>query len=228
MAEEHKKSRLDLSWLEDRLSEGAPPALRWLIHNLRPIIFAALGVVLAAAAVAGFKAYQSRALARANEDLGAILVKYSGQERIERLEKFLPQAPDELKTGVLFELAGECMGQKDYAKAAGFWKQLSAGPDRDVVVLAGLGRAKCLSLSGRPGEALGILSDLSRSAPEPYRMPVYRQLAAAAEEAGDLDAAISAYEELAGLDNSPGKQFLEFKVEQLKAARKDPGPGAKE
>jgi len=82
--------------------------------------------------------------------------------------------------------------------------------------MAAIGHAKCLILSGKPQEALTLLEGMKAKAPEAYAIAVTRQIAVAAEAAGNTQAASAAYAELAGKAEGSGKPYFEFKANQLK------------
>jgi predicted Zn-dependent protease len=207
----------ELKKLDATLSRFLKPLIEKTVQNWKAVALG-LGAVLAVIAVAaGINAWRERSLAKAGEALGAILVQTGGEARIQALEGFLKDAPARLKTSVLFELAASCLAEKQYDKAAEHFAALAAANDADVRLLAEIGRARSLLLAGKAKESAQVLAALLKGAPEPYLVPVYRQLAAAAEQAGDLQTALSAYQELSAKAGELERQYFEFKISQIKA-----------
>lgn len=195
------------------------PFLQKMLDNLKPILAGVAVIILAAAVVTGWRLFHQRSLASSQEALGAILVGNTGQAKIAALEKFLPEAPSALKTSIYFELAGASMAVKDYDKAANYWKLLSAADGADTAFLAKLGEARSLALAGKAPEAVKMLAELKQNAAEPYKVTVTRQLALAAELAGDKAAALAAFEELTASGDIGDKPYIESKIAQLKAGK---------
>lgn len=212
------KPGVTLEKFQDVINRDTPPLLQKIVANLKPILLGAAILVALAATVAGFRMLQARNLAGAQEALGSILASTSGKDKIAALEKFLPEAPSGLRSAVLFELAGASMNLKEYDKAVGYWADLAARADGDERVVAKLGHAHALTRGGKAAEAVKELEALKQGAPEPFLVPLTRQLALAAEAAGDRQTALAAYETLAKSEAVGDRPFIESKIAQLKAA----------
>lgn len=210
---------INLENLQNIVSRDINPILQKLLDNLKPILAGVAVIVLAAAVITGWRIFHTRSLASSQEALGSILVSTSGQEKIAALEKFLSEAPSALKSSVYFELAGASMAVRDFDKAAGYWKRLADEGGTDTAFLAKLGEARSLALAGKAAEAVKMLADLKQGAAEPYKAAVTRQLALAAEAAGDKAAALAAFEELAGRGDIGDKPYIDSKIAQLKAGK---------
>lgn len=219
MEENKTKSGVVLERFQDVVNRDTPGILQKIVANLKPLLIGAAVIVAIAAGIAGYRMIQARNLASAQEALGSILAGNTGKEKVAALEKFLPGAPSGLRSAVLFELAGASMNLKDFDKAAGYWADLAAHSDGDERVVAKLGRAHALTRAGKAAEAVKELEALKQDAPEAFAVPVTRQLALAAEAAGDRQAALAAYEALAKFENIGDRPFIESKIAQLKAAK---------
>jgi len=189
----------------------------FLAANLKPIAVGCGVILLAAAAYSGVTHWRTSQAAKAADALGVILIeKTDPAARVQALEDFLKSAPDALKPTAQLELAAAAMIGKQYDKAVSAWTALEASPSADMKAMAGIGHAKSLTLSGKPQEALTLLEALKGTAPESYKQAITRQIAVAAEAAGNTQAASDAYAELAGVAEGAGKPFFEFKANQLK------------
>ena len=207
-----------LEKFQDIVNRDTPPLLQKLVANIKPILIGAAILVALAATVAGFRMLQARNLAGAQEALGSILVSTSGKDKIAALEKFLPEAPGALRGPVLYELAGASMAVADYAKALDAWQQLVALSKGDAKLVASLGHARALVLSGKAADAVQELTALKKDAPEAFKATLDRQLGLAAEAAGDKQTALAAYGELLQSGEAGDKPYIESKIAQLKAA----------
>jgi len=189
----------------------------FLVTNLKPIAVGCGASILAAGAYSGFKYWRANQLAKAADAMGIVLIERADPAaRVTGLEEFLKDAPSGLKATGQLELATAAMLAKQYDKAASAWAELENSPSPDMKIVAGIGRAKCLLLTGKAQEALTFLEGLKAKAPESYAEAITRQSAVAAEAAGNTQTASAAYEELAGKAEGAGKPFYVFKANQLK------------
>jgi len=189
----------------------------FLVLNMKPIAIGCGLIILAAGAYSGFKYWRAAQLAKAADAMGVVLIERADPAaRVTGLEEFLKDAPSGLKATGQLELATAAMLAKQYDKAASAWTELEGSPSPDLQVVAGIGHAKCLALLDKPQEALTLLQGLKTKAPEAYAGAITRQIAVAAEAAGNPQAAAAAYEELAGKAEGSSKPFYVFKANQLK------------
>jgi hypothetical protein len=188
----------------------------FLTANMKPIAVGCAALLLAVAAFAGVRHWRTVSAAKAADQLGVILIaKQTPDERMKALEGFLKDAPKSLRPTAQMELAAAAMAAKQYDKAAGAWSELEGSGSADMQVIAGIGHAKCLLLVGKPQEALTLLNALKAKAAADYAMPITRQIAVAAEQAGDTKTAQAAYSELAEKSVGAGKPYFEFKANRL-------------
>lgn len=208
----HEQSTLDE--VESHVPETLHPVIEAVFKYQKQVITGVVAIVAVAAIYAGVTGYNQRALASAQAELGSILIQASGQEKIDRLEALLADAPSAARPAVLLELARTTMVNGEYDKGVNYWNQLVGETDEDLEVVARMGKAKCLTLAGKPAEAVTILDDLAGTVNAEYTVPVYRQLAVAAEAAGDTGKALDAYRKL-GEQSVSDKPFVDFKIAQL-------------
>jgi hypothetical protein len=190
----------------------------FLSSNLKPIVIGCGAIVLAAAVYAGVDAWRTHSANKAADSLGLILIqKTEPKARVAALEDFLKDAPGRLRPTVLLELAGSAMLDKQFDKASTAWQELEGSSSPDMKVIAAIGHAKCLLMAEKPQDALTLLESTKKNAPEAYGLTLTRQIAVAAEQAGNTQVALTAYTELADKDTGPGKPYYEYKVNVLKA-----------
>lgn len=189
----------------------------FLAANLKPIAVGCGVIILAVAAYSGVNHWRKGQTAKAADALGVILIEKTEPEaRIQALEAFLKDAPSSLKPTAQLELAAAAMIGKQYDKAVSAWTELEGSSSPDLKAMASIGHAKSLILAGKPKDALTLLEGVKAKAPEAYANAITRQMAVAAEAAGDTQAASAAYAELANKAEGSGKPYFEFKANQLK------------
>ncbi len=187
----------------------------FLVTNLKPIAIGCGLIILAAAGYAGVEKWRASQVAKAGDQLGVVLIdKDDAAARTQALEEFLKDAPAGLAPTAQLELAAAATLAGRYDTAAKAWAELEGSASADMRALAGIGHAKCLLLSGKSADALAKLNALKTSAPEAYAQAITRQIAVAAEAAGDAKTASAAYAELAQKAEGAEKPFFEFKANQ--------------
>lgn len=207
-----------LEQIKRHVPDTSQRLFEFLAGNLKPIALGCAAIIAVVAIYAGVDAWRTRAAAKAADALGVILIeKTQPAERVAALEAFLKDSPSALRQTVLLELAAAAMVARQYDKATQAWTELEGSSSADMKVMAGIGHARSLLLVGKAKEALDLLQALKGKAPESYAIPLTRQIAVAAEQAGETKVAQEAYAELAGKAEGQGKPFFEFKANQLKA-----------
>lgn len=207
-----------LEQLKTAVPDTSQKLFDFLVANLKPIAMACGVVLLFAAAYAGVNSWRAKSATKASDVLGVILIqKTDAKERVEALDQFLKDAPSALKPTAQLELAAAAMLDKQYDKALAAWDGLEKDGAADMKIIASIGKAKCLLMTGKAQDALTLLEGLKAKSPESYALPITRQIAVAAEQAGNTQAAQAAYAELAEKDNGAGKPFFQFKANQLRA-----------
>ncbi|MDP3427114.1 MAG: hypothetical protein Q8S17_07030 [Humidesulfovibrio sp.] len=207
-----------LEQIKNTPDHTAQKLLNFLVENLKAIAIACGVILLIVAVYAGVNSWRGRQAAKSADVLGVLLIeKTEPQARLDALEAYLKDAPGSLRPAALLELAASAMVSKQYAKASAAWAELEGSSSADMKVVAGIGHAKSLLMEGKATEALALLQDLKAKSPKAYELPITRQLAVAAEQAGNANVAQEAYAELAAKAEGAGKPYFEFKANQLKS-----------
>jgi predicted negative regulator of RcsB-dependent stress response len=203
-----------LTDIESHTPESLHPILEAAFTYRKQLITAVCIILAITVAYAGYKAYNARAESNAQAQLGEIMVSSTGADRLAKLDAMLGDVTASVRPAVTLEAAQTAMSLGDYAKAQGYWEDLVGQTEGEMQFVARLGRAKAMALSGNGAEALKEMKDLVGTASAAYTVPVYRQLALAAEAAGDKAEALAAYKKLDGEDIGD-KPFIEYKISQL-------------
>lgn len=212
--EERKATHDILSTIEQEMDSDIHPLLKKILDNIKPIGITIGGIVVAVAVYSGVTTYQESQHEKAVSELGMIMTMADQTARIEKLEAFTQSGPKELRSAAHLELARIYMDQNDYEKAAGAWRALGQSPD--IRTIAGLGEAKALIFKGEHAKAVEILSGLKKDASQEFLPAVSANLAFAAEKAGQIDLAISEYEDLKSKEGG-NEAFLDYKIGTLKS-----------
>jgi tetratricopeptide (TPR) repeat protein len=205
-----------LNDIESRTPESLHPILEAAFTYRKQLITAVCVILAVTVAYAGYKAYSAKAEAGAQAALGEIMVSSTGADRLAKLDAMLGDVTDSVRPAVTLEAAQTAMSLGDYAKAQGYWEGLVGMTEGEMQFVARLGRAKAMTMAGHGAEALKEMKELAGLASAAYTIPVYRQLALAAEAAGDKEEALAAYKKLDGEDIGD-KPYVEFKISQLES-----------
>ncbi|EGB16500.1 hypothetical protein DND132_3297 [Pseudodesulfovibrio mercurii] len=203
-----------LADIESRTPQSLHPILEAAFKYRKQLILAVCAILAVTVAYAGYKAWAARAEANAQAALGDIMVTTVGADRLAKLEALRQDVTASVKPAVILEAAQTAMSLGDYAKAQAYWEDLVGLTEGEMQFVARLGRAKAMALAGNGAEALKEMKELAGLASAAYTVPVYRQLALAAEAAGDKAEALAAYKKLDG-ENVGDKAYIEYKISQL-------------
>lgn len=203
-----------LTDIESRTPETLHPILEAAFKYRKQLVIAVCAILVVTVAYAGYKAYAARAESSAQAALGEVLVSATGADRLAKLDALLQDVTASVRPAVLLEAAQTATTLGDYAKAEGYWESLVGLTEGEMQFVARLGRAKAMTLAGRGADALKEMKELAGLASAAYTVPVYRQLALAAEAAGDKAEALAAYKKLDG-ENVGDKAYIEYKISQL-------------
>nr|WP_321256046.1 transcriptional regulator [uncultured Pseudodesulfovibrio sp.] len=205
-----------LTDIESRAPQSMHPILEAAFKYQKQLILAVSVIIGVTAIYAGYNAYATKAKATAQAELGVILVETRNKDQIEKLETLLNTVPASVKPAVVLEIAQASMTFGEYSKAVTYWGMLIGETNEDMQFTARMGKAKALLLEGKGADALTEMKELVGIASDAYTVPVYRQLALAAETAGDTVEALAAYKKLAEKDVAD-KPFIDYKISQLES-----------
>lgn len=218
MADKTTDRSAEIDAIEQNVPSNLHPLVETLVKYQQYIAYGVGAIILGAAILGGVNWYSGTQKTAAIDELGVILVSAQGKDRLAKLEALLADAPSSVAPAIKLELAADYMAAADYAKAGKLWNELSGDTDAATRDAARIGQAKCLTAQKKFKEAITILKDLAGTVGVDFATPVYRQLAYAAEQAGDKATALAAYEKLSKV-NVPDKLFVEARVAQLKAGK---------
>ncbi|WP_027722291.1 tetratricopeptide repeat protein [Maridesulfovibrio zosterae] len=214
--EENKDTTQDiLNQVHESTPDSIHPLLDYLLENGKIITAGIVVIILIAAGFSGMKYMNQQKQLKAQSELGAILIKYSGAKQADALSTFAKTVPADMKPAVQLALAKAWMDSAEYGKAESVWADI-ATENAEMTPVAEMGKAKCKMLAGKPAEAAKILQNLINSAGPAYAASINRMLAEAAEKSGNTQMAIQAYQALM-TSNPNERMYFESKIKELKA-----------
>jgi len=218
MANSENKQNI-IHQIEEEATEDIHPLLKKIYENIKIIAFVIGGIILVAACYSGYQFYHQHRMQTAQNRLANIYAQDSKQKKIKGLKEFLVQAPEEMRQGILFELARDFMQENKFDQAMSYWEQLrSKTKDINIKTVAALGQAKSLRLQGNLQKALQVLETIAQKAPNPYHRNIYMEIATTAELSKDWPRALSAYKEIQSNQKLTNQKdnYIEYKISQLK------------
>ncbi len=210
-------NQIELENLQEEVNAEASPLFDFLVKYAKVILGAVAAILLIVAGYTAFKGWTNYSKNQASEELAQVLT-LSGEAKIEALNKFAANAPDHIKGGALFELAGALMDTKRFDDAAEAWKELELlNSDDSMGLLASMGLARCLLLADKADEAMAKAQEVVAASPEALLPPANRLLAACAEAAGNKTVAITALNALLESGRAVDAPLLSYRIRTLEA-----------
>lgn len=212
---EQGRSQADLDHLHQEVNQEASPMFDFLVKHAKVIAGVALGAVAAAAVYAGVTAWSGYSERKAQEEFAQVL-STTGENRVEALKAYVDEAPETVRGGALFELAGALMAEGRYGEAVPVWAELKGEGRPEMRTLASMGMARCLLLDGQTDQALQMAEAIVADAPESMTAPANRLLAACAEAAGEPTLAATALQAVLDSGQAQDAPLLSYRIKTLK------------
>jgi predicted negative regulator of RcsB-dependent stress response len=184
--------------IRSEVSEEASPLLRFLLSKAK---FAAVGLLLIIAAVAGRHFYSTQAENQKLEEaeaLGRILVISAPSLRLEKLEEFMAVAPASVRTAGWLAVMEAATLLQNNDKVYNAWKEIGAA-DPSLKVASAMGMAGALAARDKFREALDLLDAVSGGLEAGEAADVNSRIVILAELTGDLQRAVRACDAVTGL-----------------------------
>lgn len=203
--------------LQSEVSAEAAPLLQFITRHVSKIVGVVLVLIVAIVATGIYQWQSDKAMHEAQLALGKALTTPDGEARIKALEDLLGSAPESLREGVQLEVALAAMEAEQFEKAAAAFGAVAKADMGPMGTAAGMNQASALLRAEKAAEAVAVLEDLERTAPEAMRASLLTSLAVAAEAAGNTERAVKAYESLIALGDSNANEYFEARIRSLNA-----------
>ncbi len=202
--------------IEQEANESLHPLLQKIVDNIRLIGLTLLVIIGSVGGYAWYQNNQESKMATAREKLGTIAMEKDAGKKIEALNAFLGKAPAQMKTAIRLELIQTYQLQQDYKSSLQQWDKLAASTDKTIKTLALLGQANDNVQLKQFDKALSQLKQAKDVAGEAYTTIISSQIGNVAEQAGKWQDALGAYEDLKNDIRITNKDFINYKINQLK------------
>ena len=208
-----------LGELQSEVAVEAAPLLQFIARNAA-IIMVLIGIFVAVVVGVGvWQWYVSKRDEEAQTNFARLLLQQQGTARVSALENFAATAPDSVRLAALMELGLAALAEKDSAKAAAAFARVAAlDKDRPFGIVAALSEAQTLMQAGKAVESLAVLEPLENTVPEYMRVQVRGLIALNAQQAGKMDRALKAYEDLLAGATGNDADYYRFCIQQIKAS----------
>ena len=207
--------------LQSEVAVEATPLLSFVVRHIRLLVGVVVLLIIAIAAVGGWRWYEASNLHDAEIKLGHVRLAKTGADRIAALEKLAKELPASLLPGIELDIAATALSMQNFPKAAEAYAKLSAlAPKSPIGLMAALNQADILQRSKKYTEALAVLDALEKQAPESMKLLILEGQASNAELAGDTARALTAYEALAKAAGAQDAPSFQNKINSLKAKSK--------
>lgn len=205
--------------LQAEVSTETAPLLMFILNNARLLVGAVCLLVVVILGTGVWNWHAGNQLEDAQAAFGRVLINTEGEARITALQDLLPKTPKSIRISVLLQLGETAITMKQYDVAASAYADIVAlDADGTIGIMAALNQIDVLLRVDKPTEALALLELLAPKAPELLKSMVQENIAAVAEEAGNLDRALLAYEELLKMENLLGDTgYFETRIKAIRA-----------
>lgn len=205
--------------LQAEVSTETAPLLMFILNNARLLVGAVCLLVAVILGTGVWNWHAGNQLEDAQAAFGRVLINTEGEARITALQDLLPKTPKSIRISVLLQLGETAITMKQYDVAASAYAGIVAlDADGTIGIMAALNQIDVLLRVDKPTEALALLELLAPKAPELLKSMVQENIAAVAEEAGNLDRALLAYEELLKMENLLGDTgYFETRIKAIRA-----------
>lgn len=211
-AEEQEHAPKVLSEVQAEVSSEAAPLWDFVQNNARLIALAVVAVLILVLAFGVFQWNRDRAISNAQAELGAITALSDPAQRLSRLEAFAPEAPKAIKIAVYLEM-GLAAGQSENWQAAeqAYSAILALEGETPLALVVRLNRSDALLALGRPEQALEDLEYVkARTQDQTVLRGLEELIAEAAEQAGQNERAIAAFQNSLSMLNPSSQEDLEL------------------
>lgn len=207
-----------LGELQAEINPEAAPLWNFVTGHARGIALGVVALIVAILGVAGWQWRQENSEQKARAELGRIVVMQNPTARLEALEAFSGRAPKILRLQMALETAIAAVQVQNWEKAAAAYAVVAENDKKGPMGFAArLNRADLLLRQGDAMAALLEWESLADEAPQELRQPLAMQIALAAEEAGEKQRAVAAYESIVGTlpPASPDRAYFQSRIAAL-------------
>ncbi len=205
--------------MQQEISPEATPLWQYINDNAPKIAAVVIALVVLIGGYTFYSGYREGQMADAKGQLALIISKSDSAKVLAELEEFKKTAPGGLALAVELEIARFASLQENYERAEQAYRTVMNEEKYSALgIAAAMNTAGIAAHRGNFAEAAAIYEDIVGHCPKDVQSVVYFQLGEMAEQLGDKDKAIKAYQDginLFELKDSTDVIFYQNRIKEL-------------
>ncbi len=185
-----------LKEMQQEISPEATPLWQYINDNAPKIAAIVIGLVVLIGGYTFYSGYREGKIDDAKTQLARIISQKDSAQILSELEQFKAGAPSELRLAAELEIARFASEQKDFAKAEEAYRYVMQEEKYSALgITAAMNTAGIAAHQGKYEDAIKIYEDIVSHCPKDVQSVVYFQIGEMAEQTGNADKAIKAYQD---------------------------------
>ena len=205
--------------MQQEISPEATPLWQYINDNAPKIAAIVITLVVLIGGYTFYRGYQEGKVEDAKSQLALIISKKDSTQILADLEQFKNSVPGEVRLAVELEIARFASELGDFAKAEGAYRYVMQEEKYSSLgITAAMNTAGISAHQGNYAEAMKIYENIVSHCPKDVQSLVYFQLGEMAEQAGEKDKAIKAYQDGINLfedTNATDVVFYQTRIKEL-------------
>lgn len=208
-----------LKEMQQEISPEATPLWQYINDNAPKIAAIVVTVIVLIGGYTFYGGYHEGKVEDAKNQLALIISQKDTAQILTDLEQFKGSVPSEVRLAVELEIARFASEQGELAKAEEAYKYVMQEEKYSALgISAAINTASLYAHQGKYGDAVKIYEDIVSHCPKDVQSLVYFQLGEMAEQTGDKDKAIKAYQDGINLFenmNTADVVFYQTRIKEL-------------
>jgi predicted negative regulator of RcsB-dependent stress response len=208
-----------LKVMQQEISPEATPLWQYINDNAPKIAAIVITLIVLIGGYTFYSGYREGKVEDAKSQLALIISKKDTAQVLADLEQFKNSVESEVRLAVELEIARFASEQGDFAKAEDAYRYVMQKEKYSALgITAAMNTAGISAHQGNYAEAVKIYEDIVSHCPKDVQSLVYFQLGEMAEQSGDTDKAIKAYQDGINLfedRNATDVVFYQARINEL-------------
>lgn len=205
--------------LKAETSKEAAPLLEFVLKHIRVIILGIIVFIILAVAFGVWQWKVDTAFKEANSTFVTITDMQDPAQKIEALKSLAKTAPKDLKLPILLEEASAAAQVKQFDLAITSLREaIELTKDTAFALSLHFALADVYVTANKPEEALKLMDELAKTAPEALKNSLLEERALLSESIGNKEKAISCYQELIAAstpETASTNAFYQSRIDEL-------------
>lgn len=208
-----------LKEMQQEISPEATPLWQYINDNAPKIAAIVVTLVVLIGGYTFYGGYHEGKVEDARNQLALIISKNDSAQVLAELEQFKNSVPSEVRLATELEVARFASEQGDFAKAEQAYRYVMQEEKNSALgITAAMNTAALSAHQEKYAEAVKVYEDIVSHCPKDVQSLVYFQLGEMAEQTGDKDKAIKAYQDGINLfedKNTADVVFYQTRIKEL-------------